>query len=291
MDRTAAASLGKATLKAHNALMAANPHPDHITAEMWWFIEQLQALEPKDTVFAGAWGRAKPGYHCDYWKLVNTPAWRNDYSVRLADDKVGGTSLEQFGAATDWTFRSAQAGNFANIRKYGGRIAIAFANRDPRLKGWREVLIQADNDKPPEGFDFVSWSTRTPDSTHEWHGHFSCLRKFLHTLSVFQAMLSILRGETLAQWLAKCEDDMPKAIWTTKGYWFCQGGKREPINDGDDMAKVTEVYGNVCWPLSNTAGFPVPQIDLPVNQGGKGWSWDEIDRLLGRPYEKPVQPG
>lgn len=186
--------------------MAANPHPDHITAEYWWFIEQLQALEPLDTVFAGAWGRAKPGYHCDYWMLVNTPAWKNDYSVRLPEDKVGGTPLEQFGAATDWTFKSAQRGDFSNIRKYGARVALAFANRDPRLRGWREVLIQADADKAPEGFDFVTWTTRTPDSTHEWHGHFSCLRQFLRTLSVFKAMLSILRGETLAQWLAQGDD-------------------------------------------------------------------------------------
>lgn len=80
------------------------------------------------------------------------------------------------------------------------------------------------------------------------------------------------------------DDDMPRAIWTTKGYWLCQGGTREPINDADDMAKVTEVYGKICWPAADTAGFPVPQIDLPVNQGGKGWTWDEIDRLLGRPY-------
>lgn len=273
--------------------MATNPHPAHITAEYWWFIEALESLESADTVFAGAWGRNKPGGHCDAYGLwwhkdpkTGLYTWRDDYTLRHPDDKVLGTPLEQYGAATDWTFLSAQRGDFRNISKYGRRIAVAFANRDPRLKGWHEVLIQADMDKAPEGFNFRSWTTRVPDTTHEWHGHFTCSRKYLRTLSVFQAMISILKGETLAQWLAGGgDDDMPKAIWTTKGYWLCQGGKREPINDADDMAKVTEVYGNVCWPKADVAGFPTPQVDLPVSQGGRGWSWDEIDRLLGRPYE------
>lgn len=191
--------------------MAANPHPLHVTEEMWWFIEQLELLEGPDTVFAGSWGRFKPGYHCDYYQLWNQKengvfVWRNDYSIRLPEDKVGGTPLEQFGAAVDWTFKSAQAGDSRNIRKYGARIRAAWLSRDPRLKGWREVLTQGDQDPQADGYDFVSWTERTPDLTHTWHFHFSCLRKYLRTLSVFEAMLSILRGETLAQWLAKGDD-------------------------------------------------------------------------------------
>lgn len=194
-----------------NAPMAANPHPTHITAEMWWFIEQLELLEPADTVFAGAWGNFKPGYHCDafnlWWRRENgVYVWRNDYSTRGADDKVLGTSLERFGAAVDWTFLSAQRGDSSQIRKYGARIRTAWLNRDPRLKGWREVLTQGDGDPQADGYDFVSWTERTPDLTHTWHFHFSCLRKYLRTLSVFQAMLSILRGETLAQWLGTGDD-------------------------------------------------------------------------------------
>jgi hypothetical protein len=172
--------------------MAANPNPARITAAQWWFIEQLQALEPVDTVFAGAWGNFKPGYHCDRNTLLATPAWRNDYSIQLAADKRG---PGQYGAANDWTFRSAQRGDFNNISKYGGRIAAAHKARDPRLKGWREVLIQADMDKAPEGFDFQSWTTRVPDDTHSWHGHFSELRENVESFDNKRAMLSVLRGE------------------------------------------------------------------------------------------------
>lgn len=265
--------------------MAANPNPTRVSNELWWFIEQLELLEP-ETVYAGSWGDFKPGYHTDYATSKKHPEWQPDYSIQLPDDQVGnGHPNEKLGAATDWTFPSAQNGNYANIRKYTDRVKAAWKARDPRLKGWREVLgNSSDGDSGADGYDFVSWTERTPDSSHKWHLHFSCLRKYVNVLEVFQAMLSVLRGETLAQWQARKDDDMPKAIWTTKGYWLCLGGKREPINDADDMAKVTEVYGNINWPKSDTAGFPTPQVDLPVNQGGKGWSWDEVDRLLGRPY-------
>lgn len=185
--------------------MAANPNPARISAAMWEFIEALEALEPADTEYAGSWGDWKPGYHADRNTLLKNPAWRNDYSIRLPADKLGPGAM---GAANDWTFRSAQAGNFTNIRKYGDRVRKAFLTRDPRLHGWREVLCQGDSDAAADGYDFVSWTERTPDSTHTWHFHFSKLRQFIEDRDSYQAMLSILRGETLAQWQAKGDDDM-----------------------------------------------------------------------------------
>lgn len=207
----------------HNVPMAANPHPDHITSEMWWFIEQLELLEPADTVFSGSWGRFKPGYHCDYWQLWNHQVngvyvWRNDYSIRLPDDKVGGTPLEQFGAAVDWTFASAQSGDPTNIRKYGARIRAAWMARDPRLKGWREILTQGDQDPQADGYDFVAWTERTPDLTHTWHFHFSCLRRYVSTLSVYQGMLSILRGE-VSNMIRIVQQKGTNNFWTSDGVW------------------------------------------------------------------------
>lgn len=198
-----------------------NPNPARISAAMWEFVEALEALEPADTEYSGSWGDWKPGYHADRNTLLRNPAWRNDYSIRLPADKLG---PGQMGAANDWTFRSAQRGDFSNISKYGGRVAAAHAARDPRLSGWREVLIQADMDKPPEGFDFVTWTTRTPDATHAWHGHFSILRQRIEDRSTYQAMLSILRGETLAQWQATRGDDM-LVIWQLPNGWVgCSNG-------------------------------------------------------------------
>jgi hypothetical protein len=167
--------------------MKPNPDPGHITDEMWWFSQQLLALEP-GTQFGGIFA-PKAGYHNTRANLQTRPEWRGDYSIQLPADRRGPSDKS---AAMDWTFPDAQAGNYERIRTYGARIADAFRRRDPRLTGWREVLIQADTDAPPEGFDFVTWTTRTPDDTHRWHGHFSCLREFVPSMKVMQGMLSVL---------------------------------------------------------------------------------------------------
>ena len=269
--------------------MANNPQPAHITAEMWWFIEELERLEGPDTVFAGAWGRFKPGYHCDAWELWNHKVgssfpWRVDYSTMLADDRVLGTPLDQFGAAVDWTFLSAQAGNFTNFKKYGRRIRAAHAARDPRLKGWREVLCQGDDDNPADGYDFVSWTQRTPDDTHRWHMHFSCLRKFLRTLSVFQAMISILRGETLAQWQAKTvQGGVNMKLFKANGdYWISRndGETRETVtglpDPGGMYALFVDAYPGCAYPDVDTAKWP--KTDLALE---RGWTKQHLDGVFG----------
>lgn len=270
----------------HNGAMAANPHPLHITAEMWWFIEQLELLEPDDTVFAGAWGDFKPGYHCDaynlWWHQENgVYIWRNDYSIRLPDDKVMGTSLQHFGGATDWTFKSAQQGDSRNIRKYGARIRTAWLNRDPRLKGWREVLTQGDQDPQADGYDFVAWTERTPDLTHTWHFHFSCLRKYLRSLSVFQAMLSILRGETLAQWEARGDEVMAQVfLWNGK-YWISKGDAKERSQVPGVVGKVSPEMNVVTsahkvYPGRDALGYPTPDLIT------RDWTEALVDLAYGK---------
>jgi hypothetical protein len=268
--------------------LADNPQPAHITAEMWWFIEELERLEGPDTVFAGAWGRFKPGYHCDAWELWNhtdkngVHTWRGDYSTILADDRVLGTPLEQFGAAVDWTFLSAQAGNFTNFKKYGKRIRDAWAARDPRLKGWREVLCQGDDDRPADGYDFVSWTQRTPDDTHTWHMHFSCLRKFLRTLSVFQAMISILRGETLTQWENREKTDMAIVFKYDGKYWISRGDAKERNVVGaagmvtGDMNVVCDVHR--VYPDKDKNGYPATDLKQPP----RSWVESNVDAAFGK---------
>lgn len=182
--------------------MAANPNPAHISAAMWRFVEACLALGGKDTVNAGTFGD-KPGYHNSRAELLRDRLY-DDYSIQLPDDKLG---PDEYGAAFDWTFRSAQAGDFAHIAKFGGRIARAWRMRDPRLRGWREVLIQADMDSPPEGFDFVGWYTRTPDNTHRWHGHFSILRRYINHWPTYAGMLQILEGKGHAEMLGLRKGD------------------------------------------------------------------------------------
>lgn len=163
------------------------------TAEMARFMLEFEALDPDDMVNAGTAGD-KPGYHNSRAELLRD-GLRGDYSLQHPDDRDGGP--DDAGAAGDMTFRSAQGGDFRNIAKYGRRIERAFLRRDPRLRYWREVLVQADLDKAPEGFDFDGWYTRVPDATHEWHWHGSVHRRWTAYWPAYQGMLDILadRGE------------------------------------------------------------------------------------------------
>lgn len=170
--------------------MAANPNPARITAEMWRFTQACVALEPNDSVNAGVYGD-KPGYHNTRNGLI-ADGLRNDYSIQSAADKDGPGDKA---AAFDWTFRSAQGGNYAKISKYGARVLQAYRDFDPRLHGWREFLGQTDTDNPPEGLDFPGHFTRVPDDTHRWHIHFSIQRRYVSEWYVYANMLSILQGK------------------------------------------------------------------------------------------------
>lgn len=197
--------------------------PAHTTNEMWAFIQDLEALESADTEFAGSY-TDKPGYHNTRDNLIRE-GLTHDYSIQLTADKQGPGDKT---AAVDWTFLSAQAGKYDNIRKYGYRIRAAWVVHDPRLTGWREVLIQGDPDDPADGYDFVSWTERTPDSTHRWHAHFSKLRAMVADKKSYDAMMSILRGQSLADWqsgasmqpgdVAAEKEANAIIIWNIKGW-------------------------------------------------------------------------
>jgi hypothetical protein len=170
-------------------------HPSPNIANAWaGFMQALLQLEP-NTANSGTY-TDKPGYHNSRDNLI-AQGKTGDYSIQLAADKRG---LGRYSAAGDWTFRSAQAGNYDRIMLYGRRIAAAYQRKDPRLRTWREVLIQADPDTYAEGFDFQKWTTRTPDASHLWHAHLSELREFAANWDSKDAMLSILQDEPLSSW-------------------------------------------------------------------------------------------
>lgn len=181
------------------ALAVAGPH---ITAASAFFMNELVKLEP-GTENSGIYA-VKPGYH--YTRAGNIALDKvdnssiPDYSIRLALDLQG---PDDKSAGYDWTHEKAHSGNYASMAKYGDRLEAAFNARDPRLYGWREALGQTDTDATPEGLDFQSWTRRTPDGTHSWHWHFSELRAFVESMINKYCMLSVLRGESLADYLAR----------------------------------------------------------------------------------------
>jgi hypothetical protein len=185
------------TRRPHGAPTAvgANPNPDSITDEMWWFWQQLQALEPTSQL--GGVYAAKPGYHN---KRRNLPAW--DYSV--TDDPPDKDGPDDKAAAIDWTFPDAQRGDYSTIAKYTQRLIDSGADpHDPRMDGWRECFGNADSDSYVEGWDFRYGVPSTSDSSHLWHIHLSESRSQTTSRANKEACLSVLRGETVAQWLGR----------------------------------------------------------------------------------------
>lgn len=175
-----------------------NPYPDTVATGMWRFWCELKRREPGSKL--GGFYAKKSGYHGKPADLEDHGVGNRatDYSIRYARDR-GGPNLS---AAIDWTFPDAQAGDYRRFAMYGARVKTAFLNRDPRLVGWREWLGQTDVDSSltGEGLDFYTWETRTPDASHRWHAHKSKTRTRLHVWNDYLNMLSILDGETLAQW-------------------------------------------------------------------------------------------
>jgi hypothetical protein len=175
--------------------MATNPNPARITDELWRFRTACLALEPGSNDQDSGIYANKPGYH-------NTRAQNaaDNYSVRDAPDKLGPSDKA---AAWDWTFVSAQNGDYSRISLYGGRMLAAFNAKDPRCNVLREFLGQTDMDSTPEGLDFRYFTKRTPDDTHKWHIHWSFVRAYVAVTGALDCVLSILRGESLADYLAR----------------------------------------------------------------------------------------
>src|SRR5687768_6161096 len=163
------------------------------------FMNALVALEP-ETENSGIYAN-KPGYHGTMAEnqARDRKDGDRDYSVEHFLDVRGPSDKA---AAYDWTHKKAQRGDYSSMAKYGDRLEAAFNARDPRLYGWREALGQTDRDKTPEGLDFDGWYRRTPDSTHSWHWHLSEHRAFVADWNNKLCMLSVLKGETLAAYLA-----------------------------------------------------------------------------------------
>lgn len=172
-----------------------NPNPSRVTDTIWRFRCDVLALEPgSDDRDAGIYA-SKPGYHNTRSANAST-----DYSVRDAPDKLGPSDKA---AGWDWIFGSAQNGDYSRMAIYGKRMRAAYDSHDPRCNVLREFLGQTDNDRTPEGLDFRYHSTRTPDSSHEYHDHFSVVRAYVAILGALDGVTSVLAGESLDAYLAR----------------------------------------------------------------------------------------
>lgn len=161
------------------------------TEESRWFMGELLLLE-SGTENGGMYAN-KPGYHNT--RKANA---KTNYSVVDTVDKQG---PDDKSAAYDWTFKDAQAGRYDRIMHYTNLLLSSAKDLDdPRLNGWREFYGQADTDLQVEGWDTRYGVPATSDPSHLWHLHFSETRGLVNDHANKVAMLSVLKGETVAQW-------------------------------------------------------------------------------------------
>lgn len=149
-----------------------------------------------DLELAGIYAN-KPGYHNRRDQLPST-----DYSVSEFEIDRKGPSTNA--AAIDITSKSAQGGDYTNINIYSKRLLSAGIHDDPRVAGWREFFGQTDADKQVEGWDFAKkQSSTSADTSHNWHIHLSEHRGFTTSTVNKEAMLSVLKGESLEDYKAR----------------------------------------------------------------------------------------
>lgn len=193
---------------------------DHVTDASAWLMSQLLDLA-SGTENGGIYAN-KSGYHNT--RAGNDP---DDYSVRDPEDQ-GGPSDKA--AAYDWTFPEAQGGSavadasaseqfagavevanvqalaapdYTRISLYSRRLlASGQDSADPRLDGWKEFFGQTDWDNEVEGWDFRRDYASDSDKSHLWHIHLSEDRDKVESFDNKRALLSVLRGETVAEWNA-----------------------------------------------------------------------------------------
>lgn len=230
----------------------------YVTNAQRWFTDQLIHLEPR-TVIAG-WYSHKPGYHdtVEHNDARDKALGTDDYSTRDPEDRRGPRNK---GRASDWTFRDAQAGDFNSFAKYGDRLMLAYRNSDPRVGAWREYLGRVSttvvvNGKSTKrvGIDFRHHYLRIPDSTHDWHAHFSEDTEQVESFWNKWAMLTVLAGWTLAEWQQSIEEDEDMALSVTQDerLFNCEVYGKAAVT-GQDAVGLKAGGGNVVTVPNATA--------------------------------------
>jgi hypothetical protein len=151
--------------------------------------EQVHAAIPA-TALGGIY-TDKPGYHN---ARANLPG--SDYSVQLADDKLGDS---QAGAALDITFHNTD--DEIRLMK---RLNTAGTSGDRRVWNLREWIGTTDGNTvkgydPRGGYYFNS-----DDLSHLWHIHISWYRKYTNDMDTARDVVSVLLAGD------RDEDDMNK---------------------------------------------------------------------------------
>ena len=141
--------------------------------------------------------RLRGGYHISREDQPNT-----NFSVKRPQDKAG-QGPDNMAAAIDMTM------NAADMKKCTARLVAAYNDRsDPRRK-----YINAFNGYSGIGtarrYDVYASVVAFANDSHKWHVHLEIRRAYVGSAAAMQAILSILRGESKASYLASIAPKPP----------------------------------------------------------------------------------
>lgn len=190
-----------------------NPNPGRMTDALWWLVCMRLRLEP-DSANGGTF-TDKPGFHNAGQNLPDHGEGnlKTDHSIRHAPNRSGPWWRTKT-AGHDWTFRSAQAGDFRIITKYTSRLINAMKDPNdlrPDDTYWY-TLGQADNDRVVEAYHENTNEIMTSnDLTHLWHRHDSFRRNIVGSFAHMWRALTIDMGWTYAEYLKSIAPPKPAA--------------------------------------------------------------------------------
>lgn len=192
-------------------LPSPNPRGTNTTNAVWWF--RCHALTLAKTSRDGGTYANKPGFHNKGKQVRDNGAGvrTTDYSIRDLRNRRGAW-WKDYSSGFDWTFTDAQAGDYRTIDHFTSLLLkSALDPNDPRLdKVLFEFYGQADSDREVEGYDEGKEKYVTSDPSHLWHIHFSFWRDSVGDFWAMWALLTVLMGWTVRQWLDSLPVDQPK---------------------------------------------------------------------------------
>jgi hypothetical protein len=131
--------------------------------------------------------KARGGYH-----ISRQDQSSSNYSVIRPDDRLGPSDRA---SAIDMTMSTA------DMKKAHIRLREAWKNRS---SDWRMKYINAWNGWDGQGdagrYDVVTGKVSTATADHKWHIHLEIRRRYVNDMNAMRAILSVLKGETLAEY-------------------------------------------------------------------------------------------
>lgn len=170
------------------------------TTELNWLAREWEKLYGS-AVLSGIVGdlahKARGGYH-----ISRQDQGSGNYSVTRADDKLGPSDRA---SAIDMTMNTA---DMIKCHKRLRAIFQAGRTTDPRMK-----YINAWNGWDGQGgagrYDVVKGTVGSATADHKWHIHLEIRRRYVNDHKAMIAILSMLKGESLADYQGKTPVSTP----------------------------------------------------------------------------------